>query len=186
MQKLGTPKIRDSWPFPTRRLLTSWAHFARAKWMWLCHVKLHAWILMGILSLIHFVADLCVGVILSLCCRETWAAPEHPKTIHMTKSTEEQSSRRMLCRRTVFMYSAVPKRGRSKPCRSQKHANARKRAQMSANACKRKSAKERKRAQKSAKGRQRAPKSAKERKRAQKRAKERKRAQKSATERKRA
>ena len=47
--------------------------------------------------------------------------------------------------------SAVPKRGRSKRGRTQKHANERKRAQMSAKERKRKSAKERKRAQKGAK-----------------------------------
>ena len=49
--------------------------------------------------------------------------------------------------------SAVPKRGCSKRSRTQKHANARKRAQMSAKERKRKSARERKRAQKSAKER---------------------------------
>ena len=46
--------------------------------------------------------------------------------------------------------SAVPKRGRSKRGRTQKHANVRKRAQMSAKERKRKSAKECKRAQKGA------------------------------------
>ena len=52
--------------------------------------------------------------------------------------------------------SAVPKRGRSKRGRSQKHANARKRAQMNAKERKRKSANARKRAQKGAKERKRA------------------------------
>ena len=51
------------------------------------------------------------------------------------------------------LFSAVPKRGRSKCGRSQKHANERKRAQRSAKELKR--ANERKGAQKSAKGRKR-------------------------------
>ena len=55
--------------------------------------------------------------------------------------------------RCASQNSAVPKRGRSKRGRTQKHANVRKRAQMNAKGCKRKSAKERKRAQKSAKQR---------------------------------
>ena len=50
----------------------------------------------------------------------------------------------------LLLASVVPKRGRSKHGRTQKHANTHKRGQMSARERKSKSAKERQRAQKSA------------------------------------